>query len=324
MRMLRVELARLLARRAVRVLLIAAVLIPTVVGVARVLDTTPPPADEIARAEARAERAAERPRVQRDLQRCLDNPGRWGIEEDDDAQALCEEYVLPSVDWYLYVPQLDLVEEREAGGMAVVVALAMILLLMGTTYAGHDWATGSLSNQLLFQPRRYLVWAAKAVALTLLAGLVTMLVTTVWWLAIAAAVQSRDGWDVHSAVLLDSLQSGWRGAAVATGAGLAGYALAMLFRSTVASLGAIAGIAVAGGILLATIGIDPAWDPALNALAIVQDGATYWVEAPCDGGGGICEEERVLSLEHGVATLGIGLLAAIGASLVSFGRRDVP
>ena len=29
-----------------------------------------------------------------------------------------------------------------------------MMLLVGTTFAGHDWNTGSMSNQLLFEPRR--------------------------------------------------------------------------------------------------------------------------------------------------------------------------
>ena len=41
-------------------------------------------------------------------------------------------------------------------------AVTLLMLLAGTTFAGHDWNTGSMSNQLLFEPRRARVWVAKA------------------------------------------------------------------------------------------------------------------------------------------------------------------
>ena len=44
------------------------------------------------------------------------------------------------------------------------------MLLLGTTFAGHDWNTGSMSNQLLFEPRRERVWLAKALAVGMLTG----------------------------------------------------------------------------------------------------------------------------------------------------------
>ena len=52
-----------------------------------------------------------------------------------------------------------------------MIVLAILMMLAGTTFAGHDWASGSVSNQLLFEPRRPLVWAAKAAVVTALAGL---------------------------------------------------------------------------------------------------------------------------------------------------------
>ena len=53
-------------------------------------------------------------------------------------------------------------DEREQGsGLAVVVVVSLLLVLAGTTFAGHDWNSGSMSNQLLFEPRRARVWVAK-------------------------------------------------------------------------------------------------------------------------------------------------------------------
>ena len=51
------------------------------------------------------------------------------------------------------------------GFETLVILLAILMMLAGTTFAGHDWASGSVSNQLLFEPRRPRVWAAKAARL---------------------------------------------------------------------------------------------------------------------------------------------------------------
>ena len=62
--------------------------------------------------------------------------------------------MLPQVEWYTNRPALDLDAQRRESGLAVVVVLTMLLVLVGTTFVGHDWNSGSMSNQLLFEPRR--------------------------------------------------------------------------------------------------------------------------------------------------------------------------
>ena len=44
--------------------------------------------------------------------------------------------------------------------------VTLVMLLAGTTFAGHDWNTGSMGNQLLFEPRRARVWGAKLAAVS--------------------------------------------------------------------------------------------------------------------------------------------------------------
>lgn len=324
-RLLRVELARFLARRAVLVLLGIAILIPLVIGVATVVNTEPPPADKLARAEARAEREAEKPRAQRQLQRCIESPEEWGVNPDlEDVEDKCEEYSLPQPEWFVYWDALELEQERDEGsGFVVVLVLAVLMLIAGTTFAGHDWASGSVSNQLLFEPRRMRVWTAKAVVVTAIAWALAAAVVTAYWLVLAAVVRSRDI-AIPDGLVLDCLQSGWRGAGVAAAAGLAGYALTMLFRSTVAALGVLLAVCVAGGVVLAVIGIGSVWNPGLNLAAIILDGTTYWAEEPCGGrDGGMCEVEKVLTLGRALWFLAPLLAAACAASLASFWRRDV-
>jgi ABC-2 type transport system permease protein len=328
-RLLRVELTRLLWRRAVLVILVVAVAIPTVIGVARVLNTQPPSDADLAYAEEQVAAERDLPGVQRRYQRCLDDPERFlGQPLPDDVEAACDQNYLPQPEWYVYWEQLNLVDDRDNGsGLAVVIVLAILMMLAGTTFAGHDWASGSVSNQLLFEPRRPLVWAAKGAIVTGVAGLFSAVVVTAYWLFLGVVANSRDI-PTGDGLLLDCLQSGWRGAAVAAGAALAGYALTMLFRSTVAALGVLLAASVAGGIVLAVIGVDSVWNPGLNIAAIILDGAEYYAEGPCPGGTGfageVCSVEKTLPLGRALWFLGTGLVLFAAASLASFQRRDVP
>lgn len=326
-RMLRVELIRLMSRRAVVVILGLAVVIPLVIGVATTLNTRPPSADDIARAEQQVADEAARPVYERQYAKCVESPERHlGERLPDDVEKACAESYLPQLEWFLYWEQLDLAGEREEGsGLAVVILLAILMLLAGTTFAGHDWASGSVGNQLLFEPRRPLVWAAKALVVTAAAGAVTFVVVSLFWLGLAQVARSRDI-ALADGLLVDCLQSGWRGAGVAAGAALAGYALTMLFRSTVAALGVLLAVSVAGGIVLAVIGIDSVWNPGLNVAAIILDGATYWTQGPCPDGqspGDVCEMEKTLALDRALGFLGTGLVLMATASLALFHRRDV-
>ncbi|KAA1416981.1 hypothetical protein F0U44_17525 [Nocardioides humilatus] len=327
-RLFRVELIRFLSRRAVLVILVLAVAIPMVIGVATILNTRPPSDDALASAQAQADAEAKQPYIQRDLRRCINHPDEWfGSQVPDDVESVCADNVLPKAEWFTYWNPLDLASQRDEGsGLAIVILLSILMMLAGTTFAGHDWASGSVSNQLLFEPRRPRVWAAKAGVVTALAAALAAAVVTGFWAVMALVAHGRDIETGHG-LLLDCFQSGWRGAGMAGAAALAGYALTMLFRSTVAALGVLLAASVAGGIVLAVIGIDSVWNPGLNVAAVILDGATYWTDAPCPGGaepGQFCEVEKTLPIGRALWFLGTGLALFAAASVASFHRRDVP
>lgn len=333
--LLRVELTRLRWRRAVLLLLAAMVVVPVVIGAITLVDQQPLADDAYAQAEAEAERAVQDdPYYAQELERCVEDPDYYGVLPEEDAQATCESYILPTADQFLDYNPLDLALARDDSGLVVAVVVCLLALLVGTTFAGHDWNTGSMSNQLLFETRRSRVWGAKALAVVLTTGVVAAVGSTVFWLVLAARFWAG-GLDVDGTVLLGSLQQGWRGAGVAAVGGLAGYALTMLSRSTVFTLGVLFGVAVAGGLFIGLLVDDPGWvDPTLNAAAVIEDGREYYVEVPesCyaqfESADGQVDEEcrstKVRSLEDGLLYLGV-LTAAVGAaSVVSYRRRDVP
>lgn len=332
LRLLRVELSRLLHRRAVLVLVAVCVVLPAVIGVVRVFETAPSSDAEVAEAQRQLDAELANGDFRDSVEQCVADPENFGgypagLSEEELEQRCTEDYK-PRLEWYLYQPQLDLAEERDEGsGIVITVLLGLALMLVGTTFTGHDWASGSVSNQLLFEPRRSRVWAAKAVVVTAAGALIGAVVLSSYWLGLNAVAASRD-LPAGGALLLDCLQAGWRGAGVVGGAAFAGFALTMLFRSTVATLGVLFGIALLGGTLLGIFGFEGRWNPAMNVLAVVADGTTYYVEVPCEGhddmGGGYCSEERRLSFGQGAAYLGTTVGAAGLASLLWFRRRDVP
>lgn len=331
--LLQVELTRLRWRRAVFWLLVATIVLPIVIAVTTVLNHSLPDPQQYERAVAQAEKEAARPRHQREIERCIDEPGNYGVVAGDDVEAACRESLKPRPEWfYDSYNTLDLANERRFGsGTGAAVVVALLLILVGTTFVGHDWNTGSMSNQLLFENRRLRIWAAKAVAVTAVGLVVGMVATTLFWLVLALPFATSDS-TIPDGVLLDCLQQGWRAGAIGALGSLGGYALTMLTRSTVASLGILFGITVAGTIFFNTVTDDRGWlDPTLNASAVVQNGVTYSVDIPdyCYSGlevpnGDECRSERSRSLSQGVTYLTILTLVGGAASAASYRRRDVP
>jgi len=321
--LLAVELTRLRWRRAVVLLLLLAVAIPAVQLAARAWTTRPISESEIARIRAGA---------QEQISECVQHPRRYGIPPriQERAQRECERSLL---DWQLRRDALTLTGERTNGsGVGVVAVLTALLLLMGTTFVGHDWNTGSMSNQLLFEPRRGRVWTAKAMVVTAVALVTAAVVSTAYWLGVWGLMLARD-LPVRGGSLTDSLAFGLRGAGFAAAAALGGFALTTLFRSTVATMGVLFAVTVAGGLFVAMLGISEHWQPQKNVAAIVKNGTIYYRDVPqsCyrreaqqqQREGSPCDPTATLSAASGTGYYGVALLVAMGASTISFRRRDI-
>lgn len=326
-RLVGVELTRLRWRRAVLVLAAVCVVAPVVILAVTAWNTRP--YSESEKADIARQLAADTERAQIEVQACVDDPESHGIPEGADVEQTCEDWYLPQASWYGYREPLDLDEEREAGsGPAVVAIVTMLLVLAGTTFAGHDWHTGSMSNQLLFESRRGRVWLSKGLAVALASALVAGAVLAAYWTGLWAVPSIRD-------LDADGLRSGYlqalRGTLLATGGALLAYALTMLFRSTVATLGVLFGITVLAPILMALVAFpnNERWMPTTNIAAVIQDGTTYYDDSgySCtvdEDGNEVCTGEHELTLAGGTAYL-VGLLAlSVVPSVLTFRRRDVP
>lgn len=316
-RLLGVELTRLGWRRAVLLLALACVVGPLLTFATVTWQTRP--YSESEQQQIARELAAETQRAQADIAACIADPQAQGIPDGADPEETCREWYTPQPEWYGYRQGLDLVDQRENGsGSAVVGIVVLLLVLAGTTFAGHDWHTGSMSNQLLFEPRRGRVWLAKGLAVALGAGLLAGAVLGAYWTGLAAVASLRDlGLDGLGAGYLQAL----RGAVLAAGGAVLAYALSMLFRSTVATLGVLFAATVLTPLVLALLAFPGSerWIPTTNIAAVVQDGTTYY-DSTCTTD--TCERE--LGLAGGSAYL-LGLLAlGVAPSVATFRRRDVP
>lgn len=333
--LIRVELTRLRWRRAVLLLVAAAVLVPLVIMGTSVYNTRPFSDAEVADAQANVDSELAQPYVERELERCLERPRRYGVQDTEDVRATCESFVLPQLDWFLYREPLDLRDQQEEAGVGVIAVLAVLTMLLGATYVGHDWSSGSMSNQLLFEPRRLRIWTAKGIAVLGAGFVLAGAVLAAFWSGLWLVAEQR-GIGPSNAVITDAYEMALVGALVAAFAGLGGYAATMLFRSTVATLGILFAVSVMAPLLISLIGFEGNQNylPQNNFLAVALDG----VEIQDYGAG--CADVQASEVEgnltgdegctfsisrtEGTVYFGVILLAAAVPSALSFRRRDVP
>ena len=336
LRLVRTELTRLRWRRAVLLLVAAAVVIPALVWATTVWNTRPYSEEDLRQAR---EQAMSQPGFERELIRCEKRPQRYGAE----SAAACEQLMISN--WSgLYRPQLTIRNELGGTGPGVVTTVAVLLMLAGATFVGADWASGSMSNQLLFEPRRLAVWSAKAAAVGMGATVVGLVTQALFWLGIYL-VSAQRGLDPPPALRDDVAWMIARGTFVIALAAVAGFALTMLFRSTVATLGLLFAVAVAGTFAVAVLplgGQNERYMVHANVAAVVQGRYVFWSEPPqeCyDARTGReqrfegetrrefdhrCSGEQVVTVWDGLAYLAVPTLLGLGLSVLSFRRRDVP
>jgi ABC-2 type transport system permease protein len=330
MRLLGVELTRVRWRRACLVLVVASFVVPALIWAGTVWGSRPYSEAEVQRA---TEQAQAQPGFSQELRRCERDPEQYLPpdqlpEDQSDVGERCEQLI---TQWWtgLYREPLDLHRELDGSGTGIAVVVAGLMMLLGATFVGADWASGSMSNQLLFEPRRLRVYAAKAGAVVVTGLVLGLLVGAAWWLGLAGVVRARD-LSIADGV---SGEVGWqvvRTGLLAAAAGLAGLATTMLFRSTVATLGVLFAVVIAGSFLIAVLPFESPerWLPHLNVLAWIADGATYYTAETqsCveEGTEMVCTGERTLTAGAAATYLFSVLGLVTAASLATFRRRDIP
>ncbi|MEW1953241.1 ABC transporter permease subunit [Terrabacter sp. NPDC080008] len=240
----------------------------------------------------------------------------------------CDQQRPPTLeDMGLVLPDADTI----TGGIAKsgALLLAFVALLLGASFVGAEFATGSMGTWLTFQPRRLRVAASKLAAVAIGSAAIAALALVLANLgARMVSVVNRPGADVKlpSPPAPDEPLAllGLRVVALVVGAGLGGAALGLLLRHTAAIIGFVLGYGVVvegfavNGLLQGRL--QP-WSVMKNIEAFVSKGATYYAEtctaSRCD------YQEHVLTYTHGWVFLLCALVLVLVVGLVAFRRRDV-
>lgn len=320
MRLLLAEAARLLSRRAIVVLLLACMAVAGALAVAAAYDTRALSGTEMEAAREVLRKDTEL--YEEELATCREDPEEYlggGATADD-----CDQ-LRPSLDWYLLRKPLNLAGEVDERGPILMVVLAAAGLLAGATFAGADWASGSIGTQLLTESRRLRMWLAKAVAVSATMTVAAAGVTAGFWGVLRLIALARD-LPVAPGAWTEVLATSGRGLALVAAATLGGFALTMLLRSTVATLGTLFGYMLLVEGLAASLPLTrmTRWTVPHNVLGWIKDGVAINDNTICTGERIGCLSWYTLDAAHGAAYLGMLLAVTVAASVVVFVRRDVP
>ena len=328
MRLVRVELTRFRSRRAVLLLALAGLLVAVVLAVVTAYQTRPLSAADRADAAAQADLANSDSVLQSDVADCVKDPEAY---LGDNATATeCREALVPAVTHYYPRHALDLgsvLDHRgltRATGFGLALILVGLMIIAGCTFAGGDWSSGSLTNELVFEPRRGRLWLAKASAVLLGSGVVALVALGGFWLSLWLVAGAR-GIDVSSTDLTHIATHIVRAVLLCMGAALGGFALTMIFRHTVATLALLFVYSVAGEIVLGLLPWDGVgrFSVGNNVFGWLGTHVSYFDPSIDCSPGSTCTGIQTMShLESGVF-LGVLLLVAVVVSLAWFRRSDV-
>lgn len=324
MRLLAVELNRFRSRRAIALLVLAGVLLAVVLAAVTAWQTRPLTAEDRTTAAAQAELEGQRSELQSEVRACRAAPEDF-LGPDATADD-CDSALVPGPDAYYPRDPLDLRTALGHGGLGLPLAVVVISLMViaGSTFVGADWSSGSLTNQLLFVPRRVRLWLAKAGAVTLSSGVVALVALSVFWLILGLVASAR-GISVPAS---DVTEVGWhvvRATVLAMGAGLGAFALTTIFRHTVATLALLFVYSIGGEIVVNLFPIEGAarWSIGNNALGWLADSYRYVDASITCTPGERCSSAQVMThLEAGSFLAALLAVVAI-LSILWFSRRDV-
>jgi len=319
-RLLVVELRRLVSRR---VTLVAGLLLLAAVGLFQLAvdeQVSPPSASQVTEQQRYFDQAHQEWEQEHATQekQCLDSGG---------SQADCAWPEPTPADYALTASSF-----ADVAGTAVQLSAYVTLLaafLVGASFIGAEYSTGSLANWLTFVPRRLLVYASK-VGAVLLASAAAAAVTNFLMLGLVALLTRVHGGDLVGLGAMASTAG--RAIPIACLAGVAGFVFALLTRHTVAALGIALGYVLVSGVLggLAAnaegpLGWLPPWLAENNVDAFLKHGSTYtqYVLTTTEQGTSGTEVEKHISFGHSAAYWAVLLVAAVVSAALVFRRRDV-
>ena len=321
-RLIQVELTRFLTRRAIVALMLLGVVMTGALAFKTAWDTRPPSDQEMATAQAQANLAADDPTTAATMSECLADP--VAVLGPNSTKTDCRERLLPSAESLLKRAPLSLPQALDDEGGRLAAFLIGLMVIAGATFAGADWGSGSMTNQVIFEPRRLRLWTAKAIAASLSAAAWMLVLVSGFWLTLFLVSEARDiaiadpelsliGWHVVRAVVL------------AAGAAVGAYALTMFFRHTVAALALLFMYAAGSELLVSLLPVQgiARWTIGNNVFGFLKPDFTYLDPSGKCAAYQECNPVNELDiLPAGLFLLAL-LVVAVVVSIISFRRRDV-
>ena len=326
MNLFRAELARYIARRGIALLMLAGFAVVIGLAARTAWETRPPSPSELATASANATFAAHDPQVRAQITACQKHPARYLGPGSQAAQ--CAKALAPTAESLLPRSPLSLRHELNSSGAQVAVLLAAAIVIAGATFAGADWQTGAMRTQLIARRRRSVLWSTKAAAVVAWSALYGAAGFGLYWLILGSVAQSRDisgAGGLTSTTLHHILAMGGRAVVLTAAAGLGAFALTMLLRHTVATLGLLFAYAAGGEVLLALLPVTGAtrWSVGVNLFGWLQSNFHYTEQSLRCRAVETCGKPHALSHLDAGLFLGALLVIAVVASMISFSKRDV-
>jgi len=317
MRLFRSELLRARSRRLVPMVLVGGMIAAVVALGIGAYFTDPASDEDVAAAEARATKS---------LEKCLE--GRFVPENDlppgfDTLDEYCHEtqdVYLPDAGLWLH----DLPDVLVGIGTFVV----LIGAWLGASLAGADWTSNTMTTLLTWEPRRIRVLLVRAVVVVIVVAIVTVFLQAFFSAVFAlmatlfgtTALSPTDLWNDVAATI-------GRIASIAVAISLVAFAVAMVGRSTVASLGALFGY------LVLFEGVIAGFRPVIQSYLLVraagvvvsQQPILYYGPENFGSGGSSSYTEPTILLDVSGAWVVIGcyVVGLLAIALVVFRRRDV-
>ncbi|WP_426565182.1 hypothetical protein ACPPVT_02615 [Angustibacter sp. McL0619] len=332
--LLRAELGRLRRRRLVGALLAVGAL-ALLASLTAVYFTH---SQDIANARAKAQVQAQRDFAQQKEFRdqCLADPN---ISDDDKTAGACGPSE-PDASIYFSDPRLHADDGLPIISIAVAVAGALLMALVGATAVGADWASRAIVTLITWEPRRLRLYGTRLLAVAILAAVVGVVTQAVGLGLGALAVSQRGTWDprepsqfgdpalIHQAHFWrDLLSLQGRGVLLVVLTAVLAAAVTMLARHTAALLGLMfAWFVLAENAVRILFGDRgwPRWLLSNNVIAFLKPGGLAMVvgtERQPDGG--VLQRTVLVSNLDALAYLGILTAVFVVLAGALLRRRDL-
>lgn len=319
MSLVRAEAVRFGVHPFVRVTLGMCLVVAAVLAGVTVWNARPVTSSEVAAARGLIAHEVSLPGFRAAVRRCEHRHG--GLPAAPSVSAHCRKVLAPPLRNYL--PHKGTLSDAARSGPGLVIGLLVLAeaFLIGCILAGADWASGSIENQLLVDPRRLRWWLAKGVAWSGAVAMAAGATLVVFWVPVLLATR-RWGW--ASADGIESLVAPaiLRTVGVAAALCMLALALTTLTRSALGGVGLLVGLWLVTGPALAAMGGSAAHSLSNNLVATVRgDYQVYDRSLACADP--TCRLLRTIHATNAVGEVFITTLVLAAAALVAFRRRDV-